>query len=83
MNIPALSRAIALGRIGTAEANKALASAKARPAVAAVVADASLSCAEKLLASGRGKDANSFYMTTFFQWRLYRIQTTRRGHYFE
>jgi sugar lactone lactonase YvrE len=29
------------------------------------------------LGFGRGKDANSF------QWRLYRIQTVRRGHYFE
>jgi gluconolactonase len=35
------------------------------------------------LGFGRGKDANSLYMTTLFQWQLYRIQTLRRGHYFE
>jgi sugar lactone lactonase YvrE len=35
------------------------------------------------LGFGRGKDANFFYMTTLFQWRLYRIQTVRRGHYFD
>jgi gluconolactonase len=31
---------------------------------------------------GRGSDANSLYMTTLFQWRLYRIKTVRRGHDF-
>ncbi len=31
----------------------------------------------------RGSDATSLYMTTLFQWRLYRIKTVRRGHYFE
>ena len=35
------------------------------------------------LGFGRGADASSLYMTTLFQWRLYRIQTMRRGHYFE
>ena len=35
------------------------------------------------LGSGRGSDATSLYMTTLFQWRLYRIKTVRRGHYFE
>ena len=35
------------------------------------------------LGFGRGRDAASLYMTTLFQWRLYRIKTVRRGHYFE
>jgi gluconolactonase len=34
------------------------------------------------LGFGRGADAGSLYMTTLFQWKLYRIETTRRGHYF-
>ncbi len=34
------------------------------------------------LGFGRGGDAASLYMTTLFQWRLYRIETVRRGHYF-
>jgi gluconolactonase len=34
------------------------------------------------LGFGRGIDANSLYLTTLFQWRLYRIKTVRRGHYF-
>ncbi len=34
-------------------------------------------------ASGAESDATSLYMTTLFQWRLYRIKTVRRGHYFE
>ncbi len=57
----ARAAAVALGRIGTSEANKALASTKARPALAAVFADASLSCAEKLLGGGHGKDAKAIY----------------------
>ena len=57
----ARAAAIALGRIGSADANKALASATPRPAVVAVFADASLSCAEKLLAAGRGKEAKATY----------------------
>jgi gluconolactonase len=32
---------------------------------------------------GRGRDAASLYATTLFKWRLFRIQTVRRGHYFE
>jgi len=35
------------------------------------------------LGFGRGGDAGSLYATTLFQWRLYRIRTLRRGHYFE
>ena len=35
------------------------------------------------LGFGRGRDAASLYMTTLFQWRLYRIKTVRSGHYFE
>ena len=35
------------------------------------------------LGFGRGGDATSLYMTTLFHWRLYRIKTVRRGHYFE
>ena len=35
------------------------------------------------LGFGRGSDAASLYITTLFQWRLYRIKTVRRGHYFE
>ncbi len=34
------------------------------------------------LGFGRGSDANSLYLTTLFQWRLYRIKTFRQGHYF-
>src|SRR5512138_2754889 len=57
----ARAAAIALGRIGSADANKALASASPRPALVSVCADASLSCAEKLLAVGRAKDAKATY----------------------
>ncbi len=35
------------------------------------------------LGFGRGNDAGSLYLTTALPWRLYRIQTVRRGHYFE
>jgi gluconolactonase len=35
------------------------------------------------LAFGRGGDASSLYLSTAFPWRLYRIKTSRRGHYFE
>jgi HEAT repeat protein len=52
---------VALGRIASSEADKALASAKARPALVPVFADASLSCAEKLLATGRAKEAKTTY----------------------
>ena len=32
---------------------------------------------------GRGADAGSLYVTTLFKWRLFRIDTLRRGHYFQ
>lgn len=32
---------------------------------------------------GRGTDDNSLYLTTLVQWRLYRIQTVRRGLYWD
>jgi gluconolactonase len=35
------------------------------------------------LGFGRGRDAGSLYMTTLFEWRLFRLPTNRRGHYFE
>jgi len=57
----ARAAAVALGRIGSFEADKALASAKPRPALAAVFADASICCAEKLLAGGRAKEAKATY----------------------
>ncbi len=57
----ARAAAVALGRIGSAEANKALASASPRAALVAVFADASLGCAEKLLAGGRAKEAKATY----------------------
>ena len=57
----ACAAAKALGSIASADASKALASAKARPALDAVFADASMACAEKLLATGRAKDAKAVY----------------------
>jgi HEAT repeat protein len=57
----ARAAAVALGCIGTVEADKALASAKPRPALVPVFADASLSCAEKLLAAGHAKVAKAAY----------------------
>ncbi len=57
----ARAAAVALGRIGSVDANKSLASASPRSALVAVFADASLSCAEKLLAAGRGKEAKATY----------------------
>ena len=57
----ARAAAIALGRIGSVEADKALASAKPRPALVAVFADASMSCAEKLLAAGHAREAKAAY----------------------
>ncbi len=53
--------AIALGRIASVDANKALGSAKPRPALAVLFADASMSCAEKLLANGQIKEAKATY----------------------
>ncbi len=57
----ARAAAVALGRIGSVDSNKALASVSPRPALVSVFADASLSCAEKLLAAGRAKDAKATY----------------------
>ena len=57
----ARAAAKALGSIASADASKALASAKARPALDAVFADASMACAEKLLAAGHAKDAKAVY----------------------
>ncbi len=57
----ARAAAIALGRIASVDANKALASAKPRPALASILADASMGCAEKLLASGHVKEAKATY----------------------
>jgi gluconolactonase len=34
------------------------------------------------LGFGRGADSGTLYMTTALPWRLYRIKTERRGHYF-
>jgi hypothetical protein len=57
----ARAAAIALGRIASLDASKALDSAKPRPALATVFADASMACAEKLLAAGRAKEARAIY----------------------
>jgi HEAT repeat protein len=57
----ARAAAIALGRIASADASKALRSAKPRPALAAIFADASMGCAEKLLATGHAKEAKAIY----------------------
>jgi HEAT repeat protein len=57
----ARAAAIALGRIASLDASKALGSAKPRPALAAVFADASMSCAEKLLATRHAKEAKAIY----------------------
>lgn len=57
----ARAAAIALGRIGTVDAGKALGSAKPQPALASVFADASMSCAEKLVASGHADEAKGIY----------------------
>ena len=51
----------ALGRIASVEADKALASARPRAALVAVFADASMSCAEKLLAAGHAREAKGTY----------------------
>ena len=57
----AAAAAIALGRIASVDANKALASAKPRPTLAVLFADAALACAENLRASGHVKDAKATY----------------------
>jgi hypothetical protein len=35
------------------------------------------------LGFGRGNDANSLYLTAAYPWRLFRINTVKRGLYFE
>jgi len=57
----AQSAAYALGAIGHPEANQALAEAKPTLATKAAIADASLACAESLLAHGRKTDAKATY----------------------
>jgi HEAT repeat protein len=57
----ARAAAVALGRIGSVDANKALATAPPRSPLTIVFADASLSCAEKLLSAGHAKDAKATY----------------------
>ena len=57
----ARAAAIALGRIASVEASHALGSAKPPPALVAVFADASLCCAEKLMAEGHAKEAKANY----------------------
>jgi HEAT repeat protein len=57
----ARAAAIALGRIASVDADKALGSAKPRPALAVVFADASMACAEKLLATGHTNEAKATY----------------------
>jgi HEAT repeat protein len=57
----ARAAAVALGCIGSVEASKALGSARPRAGLVPVFADASLSCAEKLLAAGQAKEAKATY----------------------
>lgn len=57
----ARAAAVALGRIGSVEANKALASATPHGALVAVFADASLCCAEKLVAASQTREAKATY----------------------
>ncbi len=57
----ARAAAIALGRIASLDASKALGSTKPRPALVPVFADASMACAEKLLAAGQAKEAKAIY----------------------
>lgn len=59
--VVANSAALALGAIGTSEAAKALADASPSDAVAANVVDSSLTCAERLLASGDKAGALAIY----------------------
>lgn len=60
---PAIARAAAyaLGAIGSPEANAALAAAKVSPAARAAIDDASLACAEQLLANDHKAAANATY----------------------
>jgi HEAT repeat protein len=57
----ARAAAVALGRIGSADANKALPSAAHRPSLIPIFADSSLHCAEKLLADGHAREAKATY----------------------
>lgn len=57
----ARAAAVALGRVASPDANKALASAKPRAALVSVFADASMGCAEKLLAGGHPQEAKATY----------------------
>jgi HEAT repeat protein len=57
----ARAAAKALGSIASADASKTLASAKARPALDAVFADAAMACAEQLFAAGHAKEAKAVY----------------------
>jgi len=51
----------ALGMIGTPAASQALAAAKPAPGTQAVIADATLACAENLLAAGHKREAKADY----------------------
>lgn len=53
--------ALALGTIRSAEAAKALTSAKAAPEAKSAVTDATFACAESLLAAGKNVDALALY----------------------
>jgi len=57
----ARAAAIALGHIGSADASKALSATKPTPALAAIFANASLECGEKLLKAGHAKEAKAAY----------------------
>ena len=52
---------VALGRIASVEADKALAAARPRAALVSVFADASMTCAEKLIAAGQTRAAKATY----------------------
>ena len=60
---PAVAKAAlrALGMIGTPAASQALAAAKPTPGTQATIADATLACAEKLLATGKKREAKADY----------------------
>jgi HEAT repeat protein len=60
---PAVAKAAtrALGMIGTPAASQALAAAKPTPGTQAAIADATLACAEQLLAAGKKREAKADY----------------------
>jgi HEAT repeat protein len=60
-NAVAQAAAVALGRIGSVAAAKALASAKPGVTLVPLFADASMSCAERLLAAGHSREAKATY----------------------